>query len=69
LDDPDLSLENSAEPAPIDIVAFDRRLAEIITKAVRPRASGPNPESSRRLTDEYDRLPHSISCDPLNVFW
>jgi hypothetical protein len=37
----DLSLENSAEPAPIDIVAFGRRLDEIITKAVRPSRKRP----------------------------
>jgi hypothetical protein len=41
LDDPDLSLENSAEPARIDIVAFGRRLGEIITKAVRPSRKRP----------------------------
>ena len=40
-DDPDLSLENSAEPAPIDVVAFGRRLGEIITKAVRPSRERP----------------------------
>jgi hypothetical protein len=30
-----LSLLSSAEPAPIDIAAFGKRLAEIITNAVR----------------------------------
>jgi hypothetical protein len=29
-------LGKSMDPAPIDIVAFGKRLAEIITKAVRP---------------------------------
>jgi hypothetical protein len=34
-DKPDLSLSISGAPAPIDIVAFGKRLGEIITKAVR----------------------------------
>jgi hypothetical protein len=34
-DEPALSLVNSPEPAPINIVAFGKRLAEIIAKAVR----------------------------------
>ena len=34
-DESDLSLVNSAEPAPIDTAAFGKRLGEIITKAVK----------------------------------
>jgi hypothetical protein len=38
-----LSLVNSPEPAPIDIVAFGKRLAEIIAKAVRASRQRPKP--------------------------
>jgi hypothetical protein len=34
-DELDRLLVNSAEPAPIDMAAFGKRLSEIITKAVR----------------------------------
>ena len=38
-----LSIVNSPEPAPIDIVAFGKRLAEIIAKAVRASRQRPKP--------------------------